>query len=109
MKPIFFSMVTLLGFLPFAAASADSDYVLTIKNHRFEPQTLEIPADKRIKLVVKNSDTVPEEFESHELHLEKIILAGQQAVMFIGPLEPGRYGFFGEFHPETAQGHIIVK
>jgi len=30
-------------------------------------------------------------------------------VIFIGPLPPGRYPYFGEFHPETAQGLIIVE
>jgi hypothetical protein len=29
--------------------------------------------------------------------------------VFIGPLEAGRYPFFGDFHQETAQGVLVVK
>ena len=73
------------------------------------PETLEVPAKKKVKLVVKNQDPTPEEFESYELNREKVIPGNAQAIIFIGPLEPGTYPFFGEFNPKTAQGKIIAK
>lgn len=84
-------------------------FSLTIKDHKFEPATLELPADTKIELRVKNVDATPEEFESIELHREKIIPGGEEATLYVGPLKPGTYGFFGEFNPDTAQGKIIVK
>jgi len=85
------------------------DYVITIKDHKFIPAELTIPAGVKIKLIVKNEDPTPEEFESYELNREKIISGNRKATIFIGPLKPGRYPFFGEFNPSTAQGAIIAK
>jgi len=90
-------------------ALAAEDYLLTIKDHRFEPTTLTVPAGKKVKLTVKNLDATPEEFESHELNREKIVPGGGTVSIFIGPLKAGEYPFFGEFHEDTAKGVIIAK
>lgn len=82
---------------------------LIIKDHKFSPETITIPAGKKIKLIVKNLDATPEEFESYVLHREKIIQPKGKAKIFIGPLKPGRYPFFGEFHADTAKGVIVAK
>lgn len=84
-------------------------YQLTAKDGRFAPETIEVPAGKKFRLVVTNAGPGPEEFESHELNREKVIPAGSKAEIIIGPLEPGTYGFFGEFHPKTAKGQIVAK
>ena len=84
-------------------------YELSIKDHRFQPDSIEIPAGTKVKLLVKNQDASPEEFESHELNREKIIAGNSEATIYIGPLDPGEYGFFGEFNEATAQGKIIVE
>ncbi len=84
-------------------------YELSIKDHKFEPAVLEIPQGQKVKLVVKNLDATPEEFESHELHREKIIKGNSEAIIFVGPLKAGEYPFFGEFNPETAQGKVVAK
>ena len=82
---------------------------IEIKNHFFVPDRIEIPADTKVKLIVYNRDQTSEEFESYELNREKVIMGGRKANIFIGPLEPGEYPFFGEFNQKTAQGIIIVK
>lgn len=82
---------------------------LTIQDHLFFPSEFEIPADTKIKLVIINKDASSEEFESYELNREKVIPGNSSGVIFIGPLTPGTYPFFGEFFPKTAQGKIIVK
>jgi hypothetical protein len=92
-----------------AAQAADSDMLLIVKNHRFEPATLKVPAGQRVKLVVHNQDGTPEEFESHALNREKVIPAGAKATIFIGPLKPGRYDFFGEYNEATAKGVVIAE
>ena len=61
------------------------------------------------KLTVQNLDTTPEEFESHALNREKVIPGGAKAVIYIGPLKPGRYEFMGEFNPTTAKGVVVAE
>ena len=92
-----------------APARAEESFVLSIKDHRFQPVEFEVPADKKITLTVKNLDPTPEEFESTDMHREKVVAGGQEITVYIGPLRPGRYEFFGDFHPDTARGHIVAK
>jgi cupredoxin-like protein len=90
-------------------AAQEASYTLVIKDHRFQPAEIEIPAGVKIALIVKNDDATPEEFESTELRREKVVPGGEQITVYIGPLKPGRYEFFGDFNPKTARGHIIAK
>jgi plastocyanin len=92
-----------------AAAEGPAEFTLTIKDHKFDPAELTVPAGKKVKIKVINADATPEEFESHELNREKVIPGKATAMIFVGPLDPGTYPFFGEFNPKTAQGKLIVK
>ena len=94
---------------PIAALAADNEFALVISEHRFDPAELTVPAGQKIKLKIENRDATPEEFESHALNREKVIPGKSSAVVYVGPLDPGRYPFFGEFHEKTAQGVIIAK
>ena len=85
------------------------DYVLTIKNHHFTPPVLEIPSDQKVKLIVDNKDATAEEFESYELNREKVVGGNSKITVFIGPLDPGTYPYFGDFHKDIATGKIVVK
>lgn len=85
------------------------EFTIEIRDHLFFPSTLVIPANTKVKLIVLNQDPTPEEFESYELNREKVIMGGAKAIIFIGPLKPGEYPFFGEFNPKTAQGIIRVE
>lgn len=95
--------------VPTALPAADEDYRLTIRNHRFEPLTLEVPAGERVRLTIENQDPSPEEFESYALNREKIVAGNATVTLYIGPLEPGTYEYFGEFHPDTALGRIVAR
>ena len=102
--------VALLALAPLLATAAEPPtFTLTLRNNRFVPSELEVPANTKIKLLVVNEDSTPEEFESHELKREKIVTGKGTITVLIGPLAPGRYPFFGEFHMDTAQGALIVK
>jgi plastocyanin len=90
-------------------AAAPETYTLVIRNHKFEPALLDIPAGRKVKIVVDNQDPTAEEFESTELNREKVVGGGRQIVVFLGPLEPGSYKYFGEFHRQTAQGTILAQ
>ena len=104
------AVLLLAAVLAGGAHAADApEIALAIRNHRFEPAELKVPAGERIKLVVHNQDGTPEEFESHSLNREKVIPAGAKATIFIGPLRAGRYEFFGDFNQKTAQGVVIAE
>jgi hypothetical protein len=69
---------------------------------------IKIPPNEKIKLIIYNRDTTPEEFDSFDLNREKVIFPNKKAVIFIGPLPEGKYQFFGEFNPNSAKGTIVV-
>ena len=109
-------MRSILVLLSLAAAVAlvpaelrAQEFTVTIKNHRFTPSELKVPANKRIQLTVVNDDPTPEEFESKEMKVEKVIPGKSKGVVRIGPLAPGRYPFFGEFNEATAKGTVIAE
>jgi hypothetical protein len=62
-----------------------------------------------VRLVIDNRDPTPEEFESHDLRLEKIVAGNSRATLRVGPLEAGEYRFVGEFNEDTAQGKLVVE
>lgn len=92
-----------------SALAADAELTLVIREHRFEPAELTVPAGKKIKLRIENKDGTPEEFESHELNREKVIPGNSSTTIYVGPLSPGRYPFYGEFNAKTAQGALIAQ
>ena len=92
-----------------AAGADDAAFRLTIRNHRFEPAELVVPAGQKIKLEIENQDATPEEFESYELNREKVVPAKATVVIFVGPLKPGRYPFFGDFNKDSAKGVLVAK
>jgi hypothetical protein len=102
-------LLLLVALLPCLAIAADPDYVLTIRDHRFVPAELRVPAGRKIKLIIDNQDATAEEFESHALNREKVIPPKSKASIFVGPLKPGRSAFVGEFHEKTAKGVIIAE
>lgn len=102
-------VVALGALLPIAALAKTPVFELEIRDHLFHPEELRIPANTKVKLIVYNRDSTPEEFESYELNREKVIMGGRKANIFIGPLEPGTYPFFGEFNPKTAQGRVVAE
>lgn len=109
MTRILFSLgVTSLLLL--AVPASAQELSITIKDHKFEPAELKVPAKKRITLTVINSDATPEEFESKKLKVEKVIPGKSKGVVRFGPLEPGRYEFIGEFHEDSgAKGVVIAE
>ena len=96
--------------LAWGSAHADTPvFDIIIKDHRFQPARVEVPAGVRVKLVVDNQDPTPEEFESYELNREKVIIGNSKVTVFVGPLEAGEYPFFGDFNQKTAQGMLVAK
>lgn len=109
---------TLLGGLCAAAAfmAAAASYAedmptfnLVIRAGYFVPETIEVPANTKFRLLIKNEGPGAEEFESIELRKEKVLGPGASSFLIFQPLRPGTYKFFGEFHPDTAQGQLVAQ
>lgn len=100
-------LVTTLS-LPAVFASPAPEFNLKLEDNLFFPSRLEVPANTKIKLVIINLDSTPEEFDSFDLNREKVIYPQRQAVIYVGPLKPGEYEFFGEYNPNTARGVLIA-
>jgi len=99
----------LLGACAGARADELPTFTLVAKNGRFAPETLAVPANARFRLVIRNEGPGPEEFESDSPRKEKVLAPGVSSFLIYAPLVPGRYPFFGEFHPETARGEIVAR
>jgi len=109
-RSILTAAAVLGGLLFGSPLRADQEnYTLTLKDHRFAPETIEIPAGQKVKLLVRNQDDTAEEFDSYDLNREKVIAGNSEGIVIIGPLDPGTYSFMGEFHADTAQGKIVAK
>lgn len=92
-----------------ANAAEPSVFRLAARDGRFQPEILEVPAGQRFKIVVRNEGPGPIEFEMSSPFLERVLGPGGQSFVMIGPLKPGTYRFFDEFHPETGEGRIIAR
>ena len=93
----------------YAPTFAADDLTVTIKDHKFTPSEIRIPANKRLSIVVITNDPTPEEFESLPMKIEKVIPGNSKALVRFGPIAPGRYEFIGEFNQATAKGVMIAE
>ncbi len=103
------TLALVFALFPVLGMAAGLEVGLTIKDHHFVPAEIKVPAGKKIKLVVSNLDSTPEEFESHQLNREKVIAGNAKASIYVGPLAPGNYPFYGEFHQDTARGVLVAE
>jgi plastocyanin len=106
MRLLLAALLALSG--PISQAFAQ-DFSLTIKDHKFDPAEMQVPAGKEVTLTVTNSDATAEEFESDDVDVEKVIAGGQSATITLGPLDAGRYEFYGEYHEDTAKGALVAQ
>ena len=91
-----------------AQSPADATLRLTLRDHRFTPESLTVPAGQRFRLEVVNSDSSGDEFESAGLKVEREIAPHGKLVLQLGPLSAGTYPFVGDLHADTAKGVIIA-
>lgn len=110
MKHILVSLFVSLA-LPASTAHAEDmpTHKLLMKDGRLHPATLEVPANTRFRLEVRNEGPGAAEFESIELRKELVLAPGVSRNLVFYPLKPGSYKMFDEFHPETGQGRIVAR
>jgi hypothetical protein len=103
-----FALLILVIFAPAAAFADDPAVTITLKDHQFSPSEVPVPVGAKIKVTVKNDQPTTAEFESKVLHFEKVVTAGGEITVFVGPLNSGSYEFFDDFHNAT-RGHLVAK
>jgi hypothetical protein len=110
MKPLRIALLAAsVSFVSLLAHAQDVHVVsVVLKDGTIEPAVLEVPAGKRVKIMVSNEGTTPVEFESKALKFEKVLAPGAKSSVVVNPLKPGEYGFFDEFHPQ-ATGKIVAR
>ena len=94
------------GLVTRAAFGADP-VQLDIQGQSFQPAEFSVPAGQKVEIIIRNLDDLPAEFESYDLSREIVVPAHGQVKLFIGPLDPGRYHFFNDFH-QKSEGWVDV-
>ena len=92
-----------------AHADGIKRFYTTIKDHKFDPAEIHVPAATAVILVITNADDTSEEFDSTALRIEKVLQGGQKGSVWLRPLTAGTYPFMGEFHADTAKGVVIAE
>jgi hypothetical protein len=103
--------VVLMAALYAGAAGADEDpiFVIEFAEGAIRPPVLAVPAGTRFKLELRNTGADPVEFESLELHKEKVLGPGVTSFIVIRRLNPGEYRFFDDFHPGTPPARLLAR
>jgi len=103
-----FTIAVLISINASGIAIADP-VALTLSSHKFAPSEFTVPANQKFQIRVTNTDDSPAEFESHDLKVEKIVVPGGTITVTAGPLKPGTYQFFDDYHPDDANGTVTAK
>jgi hypothetical protein len=107
-SPFAILLCFLLTSLSTTFADTTPSFNLAIKNHAFIPDTLTIPANKQVRIVINNQDALPAEFESYDFNREKVVPGGSTVTIYVGPMKAGSYQFFNDFY-SSSTGKLIVK
>jgi hypothetical protein len=96
--------------LVMAPARADAPtFAIEFHDGKISPLRIEVPAKQGFRIEFHNTGSTAAEFESHELHKEKVLAAKSTSRLVFHPLDPGEYTFFDDFHPGTPRGVLIAK
>jgi len=92
-----------------AARAEDPPPEIKLERGRYAPAELTVPANTAFKLRVTNADPAAIEFESFELHRERVVQPGETITVYMPALAPGTYKYVDDFHRDTPEGAIIAK
>lgn len=103
------ALLAMAAFALVAAAQELPAFEVVMKDGRFSPERLEVPAGKRVKLVLKNEGRTPAEFENLSMRVEKVLAPGVTSFVVLHNLKPGEYRFLDEFHPQGGSLTVVAK
>src|SRR5437879_7189934 len=108
MSHMFRAALTAFLLVVLATPASAEPIAIAVRDHQFVPAEVAVPVGVKVELIIKNEQTTPAEFESKSLHREKVVPPGAAVSVFVGPLQPGRYEFFDDFHPAT-RGVLVAQ
>jgi Cupredoxin-like domain len=82
---------------------------LRFEHGNFAPSQLTVPANRPFVVKVTNGSDAAIEFESFELHRERVVPPGETITVHMPSLAPGSYQFFDDFHHEVPKGLIVSR
>jgi hypothetical protein len=95
--------------LSLARAQEEPIFTIEFKDGTVSPLRIEVPANRRFVLQLRNSGDTPAEFESSELRKEKVLAPHSTSVLVFRTLDPGEYPFFDDFHPDAPKAVLVAK
>ena len=102
------TLLTLVSAEPTRAAELPT-YAITLDGGRFEPARIEVPANTKVKLTLRNAGRGAAEFEGRDVRVEKVLAPGAESFVVLPPLKLGTYRFFDEFHPAANDMLLLVR
>jgi len=84
-------------------------FEVVVRDGVFIPARIEVPAGRRVKLVLINEGPGPLEFENDEMRIEKVLNAGARSFVVLPKLKSGQYDFADEYNPITGEFSVIAK
>ena len=84
-------------------------FSIEFKDGVITPLRLEVPARRAFKIELHNTGNSPAEFESLELHREKVLAPHSSSFIVFRSLDPGEYKFFDDLHPDAPQAVLVAK
>jgi hypothetical protein len=106
---MFFALLGACGFVAAPARADAPSFTIEFHDGKISPLRIEVPANQQFKIEFDNTGSTPAEFESHELHKEKVLAAKSRSFLVFHPLNPGEYSFFDDFHPGGPKPVIVAK
>jgi hypothetical protein len=91
------------------ASVEEPTFRIEFRDGVISPARLQVPANTRFRLELKNLGKTPAEFESAELKKEKVLAGESESVLVIRTLDPGEYAFFDDFHPDAPPAVLVAK
>ena len=104
-----FPLIAIAIFAAPPARATDDSSQVRFHAGAVEPASLTLPANTPVKLQVTNSGDAAVEFESFELHRERVVQPGQTITVYIPALPPGTYPFFDDFSHGAVKGEIVSR
>jgi hypothetical protein len=84
-------------------------FTVAVRDGRITPAQIDVPAERKIKLVIRNEGASACELENLDLRVEKVLAPGASSFVVIHSLKPGRYRFIDEFHPNGETLQLIAR
>lgn len=103
------ALAGLLGLVVAVPSHAEPSFTIEFHDGKLTPVRIEVPANQQVKIELVNSGKTPAEFESHELHIEKVLVPNSKSAVVLRPLDPGQYDYFDDFHEDAPKGVLIAK